>query len=101
MTIWYAGPDTCIPDSHLHRVTYTRCCSDTIDSPDDEHKVAQNMWRIKINIYKRNYVSSWLFIRITLEIYNTYCFSIATVVMPTHLNVTFMRTLHVLFMYKY
>jgi hypothetical protein len=35
-------------------VTYTRCCIDTIDSPDDEHKVAQNMYRIEINTYKRN-----------------------------------------------
>ena len=34
---------TCILDGHLHRVTYTRCCIGTIDSPDDEHKVAQNM----------------------------------------------------------
>ena len=23
------------------RVTYTRCCTDTIDSPDDENEVAQ------------------------------------------------------------
>jgi hypothetical protein len=28
---------TCIPHGHLHRVTYTRCCIDTTDSPDDEH----------------------------------------------------------------
>jgi hypothetical protein len=34
---------TCVLDSHLHRVTYTRSCIDTIDFPDDEHKVAQNM----------------------------------------------------------
>jgi len=34
---------TCIPDGHLHRVTYTGCCIDTIASPDDEHKVARNM----------------------------------------------------------
>ena len=37
----------------------------------------------------------------TLKICNTYCFFTATMVMPTHLNVTFMYTLHVLFMYKY
>jgi len=24
-------------------VTYTRCCIDTIDSPDDEYYVARNM----------------------------------------------------------
>jgi len=34
---------TCIPDGYLHTVTCTRCCIDTIDSPDDEHKVARNM----------------------------------------------------------
>jgi hypothetical protein len=34
---------TCTLDGHLHRVTHTRCCIDTIDSPDDEHGVAQNM----------------------------------------------------------
>jgi hypothetical protein len=28
---------------HLHRVTYTRLCIDTINSPDDEHEVARNM----------------------------------------------------------
>jgi hypothetical protein len=33
-------------------VTYTRGCIDTIDSPDDEHKVARNMWRIK-HIHRR------------------------------------------------
>jgi hypothetical protein len=34
---------TYIPDSHLHRVTYARCCIDTIDSPDDKHMFAWNM----------------------------------------------------------
>ena len=37
---------------HRHRVTYTRCI-DTIDSPDDEHEVARNMYRIEIIIKKR------------------------------------------------
>jgi hypothetical protein len=32
-----------------------------------------------------------------LRICNTYCFSMATVVSQTHLNVTFIRTLPVLF----
>jgi hypothetical protein len=39
-----------VSDCHLHRVTYNRCCIGTIDSPDDEHGVARNMWRIGINI---------------------------------------------------
>jgi hypothetical protein len=34
---------TGIPDSHLHRVIYTRWCIDTINSPYDEHWVARNM----------------------------------------------------------
>jgi hypothetical protein len=34
---------TCMRNGHLHRVTYTRGCIDTIDSPDDEHGVARNM----------------------------------------------------------
>jgi len=55
---------TCISDDHLHRVTYTRCCIDTIGSPDDEQKVARNMQRIEINTYKKNCASSWLFIGI-------------------------------------
>ena len=34
---------TCTGNGHRHRVTYTRCCTDTIDSPDDEHEVARKM----------------------------------------------------------
>ena len=37
-----AGP-TRTRNGHRHRVTYTRCCIDKIDSPDDEHEVARNM----------------------------------------------------------
>jgi len=54
----------CVLDGHLHSVTYTRCCIDTIDSPDDEHNVARNMYRIEINKYIKNCASSWLFIRV-------------------------------------
>ena len=42
---------TSIPDGHLHRVTYARCRTDIIDSPDDKHMVAPNMYSIEINIY--------------------------------------------------
>jgi len=34
-------------------VTYTRCCIDTIDSPDDEHGVARNMYKTEIYTQKR------------------------------------------------
>jgi hypothetical protein len=34
-------------DSLIFRVTYTRC-TDTIESPDDEHKVARNLYRIEV-----------------------------------------------------
>jgi hypothetical protein len=30
-------------DGHVHRVTYTRCRINTIDSPDDGHRGARNM----------------------------------------------------------
>jgi hypothetical protein len=41
---------TCILDGHLHRLTHTRCCIDTIDSPDDEHEIVRNMQRIEIKV---------------------------------------------------
>jgi len=46
MTVWYAGRNeipTCIPDSHLHSVTYTRCRIDTTNSPDNGHIAARNV----------------------------------------------------------
>jgi hypothetical protein len=43
---------TCIPDGHLQGVIYTTWCIDTIDSPDDEHWVARNMWRNETNTLK-------------------------------------------------
>ena len=35
------------------RVTYTRYRIDTLGSPDNEHGVARNMYRIEINMYKQ------------------------------------------------
>jgi len=37
-------------------VTYIGCRINTIDSPDDEHRGARNMWRIGINIYEKRIV---------------------------------------------
>jgi len=34
---------TCTQNGHLHTVTYTIFCIDTIDSPDDEHEITRNM----------------------------------------------------------
>jgi len=54
MTVWYAGwNEPCIPDSHPHRVTSTKCCIDTVISPDDGHIVAWNMQRKEINILRK------------------------------------------------
>ena len=44
---------SCIPDGHLHRVTYTRCCIDTINSPDDGHIAVRNMYRMEIYIHEK------------------------------------------------
>ena len=44
---------TCIPDGHLHSVTYTIYRIDTTESPDDEHLNIRNMYRIEINIHKK------------------------------------------------
>jgi hypothetical protein len=33
---------TCTLNGHLYRVTYTRCCIDTIHSPDDGPKHVKN-----------------------------------------------------------
>jgi len=40
----------CIPGSHPHRVTNTKCRTDTVISPDDGHIVVRNMYRKEINI---------------------------------------------------
>ena len=44
---------TCTPNGHLYRLTYTRCSSDTINFPDDGHMAARNMQRIEINIHEK------------------------------------------------
>jgi hypothetical protein len=47
---------TCTPNGHLCRVTYTRCRIDTINSPDDGHMAAQNTERIEINLHEKRIV---------------------------------------------
>ena len=58
MTVWCAGLDevhTCTPNTHLYRVTYTRCHIDTINSPDDGRMATRNMYRIEINIHEKEF----------------------------------------------
>ena len=38
--VWMSLIQTCTPNGHLYRVTYTRCRIDTINSPDDGHMAA-------------------------------------------------------------
>jgi len=40
--VWMRPTQTCTPNSHLYRATYTRC-TDTINSPDDGHMAGWNM----------------------------------------------------------
>jgi hypothetical protein len=47
------GMEPCIPDSHPHRVTNTKCRIDTVISPDDGHIVARNMYTKEINILRK------------------------------------------------
>ena len=47
---------TCTPDGHLHRVSYTRYRIHTVYSPDYKHSGARNMYRIGINIYEKRIV---------------------------------------------
>jgi hypothetical protein len=51
--VWMRLVQTCTPNGHLYTVTYTRCRIDTIDSPDDGHVAARNMYRIEINIHEK------------------------------------------------
>jgi hypothetical protein len=44
---------TCTPNGHLYTVTYTRYCIDTINSPDNRHMAARNIYRIEINTHEK------------------------------------------------
>jgi len=57
---------TCTPNGHLYGVTYTRYRIDTINSPDDGHMAARNMYRIEINIHEKE-------LCVKLVIYKDYC----------------------------
>jgi len=52
---WLSGMQgpPCIPDSHPHRITITKCRINTVFSPDDGYIVVQNMYRKEINILRK------------------------------------------------
>jgi len=53
---------SCIPDSHPHRMTSTKCRINTVVSPDDGHIVAWNIQRLT-NILRINCAPSWLYLQ--------------------------------------
>ena len=81
MTVWYAGAyivslrhlvyvtlcgrPSGMPDGRPHRVTYTRYRTDRVNSPDDGHMVARNVYRIEINVHKIFVRQICLFTKIT------------------------------------
>ena len=53
-----------IPDSHLYRVTNTRCRIGIVFSPDDGHIAARNMYRKAIDIQEKLCTKLVLFTRL-------------------------------------
>jgi hypothetical protein len=45
----------CTLNGHLYRVIYVRCRIDTINSSDEGHMAARNMYRIEINIHEKEF----------------------------------------------
>ena len=57
-------PCSCIPDSHPHRVTSTKCRINTVVSPDDGPIAARNMYRLTdINILRNNCAPRWFYLQ--------------------------------------
>ena len=52
----------CIPHSHPHRITSTKCRKNTVVSPDDGPVVARNRYRL-INILRINCAPSWFYLQ--------------------------------------
>ena len=63
MSLCVDGSLVCIPDGRPHRLTYTRYRVDTVNSADDGHMVARNMYRIEINITWKICASSWFILK--------------------------------------
>jgi len=56
-----SGEAGCIPVSHPHRITSTKC-RNTVASPDDGPIVARNMWSL-INILRKNCAPIWYYLQ--------------------------------------
>ena len=52
----------CIPDSHPHRVTSTKCRIDTVISPDDRHSRPKHVEKINKHT-KKNCAPSWRYLQ--------------------------------------
>jgi len=69
---WPSGmQDPTLHTRRSSRVTNTRCCNDTVISPDDGHIVAWNMWRIEINIQDKLCTRLALFTRLYKDAQST------------------------------
>jgi hypothetical protein len=66
----YQYDKACTPNGHLYRVTYTRCRIDTINSPDDGHMAARNVWRIEINMHEKELCVKIVIYKDYAEIFN-------------------------------
>jgi hypothetical protein len=62
---------TSTPNGHLYRVTYTRIRIDTINSPDDGHMAARNMYRTEINIHEKRIVRQVGYLQIFCSLYGS------------------------------
>jgi len=73
-------------------VTYTRCRVDTINSPDDGHMAARKMWRIEINIHKKELCVKFIIYKYYTEMHGQQNIkNIQTKEQNTYLNYTVLQ----------
>jgi len=63
----------CIPNSHLQRVTNTKCLIDTVISPDDGHIVPLKHVEKKKEDTKKNYAPSWFYLQDPRQHLHSHC----------------------------
>ena len=59
----YINIPPCIPDSHPHRITSTKCRINTVVPPDDGHIVAPKHVEKRNKHTKKNCAPSWLYLQ--------------------------------------